>query len=197
MSLKKDDIVEVISKEGDNGWWLVKKDGVEGWAPINYLEPVPPAAPPAAPKPPPHRTKAAPAAPVAAKPPVATAKTFAHSLTANASAKPVSVFPGMVPANGSTAPWKKTSAITPDDSPASSRPSSVIGHKPPPPSVASKPKPPAPPVGVKPSPNVPGKPPIPSAPRPSVGGAPKTAINSKPPAALGGQMDLAAAVSSC
>ncbi|KAJ3929553.1 MAG: myosin-1 [Lentinula lateritia] len=194
MSLKKDDIVEVISKEGDNGWWLVKKDGVEGWAPINYLEPVPPAAPPAAPKPPPHRTKAAPAAPVAAKPPVATAKTFAHSLTANASAKPVSVFPGMVPANGSTAPWKKTSAITPDDSPASSRPSSVIGHKPPPPSVASKPKPPAPPVGVKPSPNVPGKPPIPSAPRPSVGGAPKTAINSKPPAALGGQMDLAAAL---
>ncbi|KAJ3895171.1 P-loop containing nucleoside triphosphate hydrolase protein [Lentinula edodes] len=194
MSLKKDDIVEVISKEGDNGWWLVKKDGVEGWAPINYLELVPPVAPPAAPKPPPHRTKPAPAAPVAAKPPVATAKTVAHSLTANASAKPVSVFPGMVSANGSTAPWKKTSAITPDDSPASSRPSSVIGHKPPPPSVASKPKPPAPPVGVKPSPNVPGKPPIPSAPRPSVGGAPKTANNSKPPAALGGQMDLAAAL---
>ncbi|KAJ3855257.1 P-loop containing nucleoside triphosphate hydrolase protein [Lentinula lateritia] len=161
MSLKKDDIVEVISKEGDNGWWLVKKD-------------VPPTAPLAAPKPPPHRSKPAPAAPVAAKSPVATAKTVAHSLTANASAKPVSVFPGMIPANGSTAPWKKTSAITPDDSPASSRPSSVIGHKPPPPSVA---------IGVKPSlnPNVPGKPPIPSAPRPS-------------PPAPGGQMDLAAAL---
>ncbi|KAJ4485765.1 P-loop containing nucleoside triphosphate hydrolase protein [Lentinula aciculospora] len=193
MSLKKDDIVEVISKEGDNGWWLVKKDGVEGWAPINYLELIPPTA---APKPPP-RSKPAPAAPMAAKfPAVTTVKTQTpvHSVIANASAKPVSVFPGMAPANGSTNPWKKSSAKTSDESPGSSRPSSVIGHKPPPPSTSSKPKPPAPPVGAKPTPKVQGKPPIPSAPRPPVGGAAKVPSSAKPPAAPGGQLDLAAAL---
>ncbi|KAJ3837340.1 P-loop containing nucleoside triphosphate hydrolase protein [Lentinula raphanica] len=192
MSLKKDDIVEVISKEGDNGWWLVKKDGVEGWAPINYLEHVAPSAPPAAPKPPP-RAKPAPPAPTAAKTP-ASVKTPVQSLTANASAKPVSVFPGMGPANGSATPWKKSSSVNQsDDSPDSSRPSSATGHKPPPP-IANKPKPAAPPVGAKPAPKVPGKPPVPSAPRPPVGGAPKVSGGAKPPAAPSGQMDLAAAL---
>ncbi|KAJ3797917.1 P-loop containing nucleoside triphosphate hydrolase protein [Lentinula aff. detonsa] len=188
MSLKKDDTVEVVSKEGDNGWWLVKKDGVEGWAPINYLELVTPTAPHAAPKPPP-RAKPAPAAPMATKT-LPTTRTPAQPVTANASAKPVSVFPGMAPANGSATPWK-TPAIKSDDSPASSRPSSATGHKPP---VAIKPRPPAPLVGAKPAPKIPGKPPIPSASRPPVSGAPKAAGNTKPPAALGGQMDLAAAL---
>ncbi|KAI0756363.1 P-loop containing nucleoside triphosphate hydrolase protein [Daedaleopsis nitida] len=41
MSLKKDDIVELVEKD-NNGWWLVKKDGVEAWAPNNYLDLVPP-----------------------------------------------------------------------------------------------------------------------------------------------------------
>ncbi|KIK70640.1 hypothetical protein GYMLUDRAFT_65857 [Collybiopsis luxurians FD-317 M1] len=191
MSLKKDDIVEVIEKEGDNGWWLVKKGGVEGWAPINYLELVSADIPPAAPKPPP-RAKPVPAAPVVAK--ASAAKVPVQSMTANASAKPVSVFPGMAPANGSATPWKK-SAVAPisDDSPGSSRPSSVIGNRPPPPSIASKPKPPAPPIGAKPTPKVAGKPPVPSAPRPPAGGAPKPAAT-KAPAAPGGQMDLAAAL---
>lgn len=190
MSLKKDDIVEIVSKEGDNGWWLVTKDGVEGWAPTNYLELVPPKAAPAAPKPPP-RAKPAPAAPVAAS----AARIPVQSVTANASAKPVSVFPGMVPANGSAAPWKKASAATSEDSPASSRPSSVIGNKPPPPSIANKPKPPV--AAKPPPPKAPGKPPIPSAPRPPVGGGAPRAVGGggKPPAAPGGQMDLAAAVS--
>lgn len=186
MSLKKDDIVEIVTKEGDNGWWLVKMDGVEGWAPTNYLELVPPqAAAPPAPKPPP-RARPAPAA--------SAAKTPIQSVTANASAKPVSVFPGMAPANGSAAPWKKSLAVAPDDSPASSRPPSVVGNKPALPPIANKPKPP---VGAKPAPpKAPGKPPIPSAPRPPVGGAPRAVGGgAKPPAAPGGQMDLAAAVS--
>ena len=55
MTLKKDDIVELVEKT-DNGWWLVKMNGSEGWAPNNYLELVPPkpkARPAAAPPPPP------------------------------------------------------------------------------------------------------------------------------------------------
>ena len=51
MSLKKDDIVELVEKD-NNGWWLVKKDGVEAWAPNNYLELVPPKPKAAAPPPP-------------------------------------------------------------------------------------------------------------------------------------------------
>ncbi|KAK7465458.1 class II myosin [Stygiomarasmius scandens] len=201
MSLKKDDLVEVIEKDTDgNGWWLVKKDGVEGWAPNNYLELVPPKAAPAAPPPPPRAPKPAPtpAAAAATKPKPAV---IPSSVTANANAKPVSVFPGMVPANGSATPWKKTASTSgaSDDSPAGSRPSSALGGRPAPPPVAAKPKPPAP--GNKPvvgggAPKVPGgKPPVPSAPRPPAGGgaAPKVG-GARPPAAPGGQMDLAAAL---
>lgn len=92
LSLKKDDILELVKKE-DNGWWLMKKDGAEGWAPENYLELVPPKAEPAAPPPPPRST--APKAPPAPG-------------AANATARPVAVFPG-VAANGasSTPPLKK------------------------------------------------------------------------------------------
>jgi len=38
MSLRKDDLVELIRKD-DNGWWLINKGGQEGWSPSNYLEP--------------------------------------------------------------------------------------------------------------------------------------------------------------
>ncbi|MCJ1454336.1 class II myosin [Mycoblastus sanguinarius] len=53
LSLQKDEIVEVLQKEG-NGWWLAKKlDGSsQGWSPSAYLveeapKPIPPPAPPA------------------------------------------------------------------------------------------------------------------------------------------------------
>ena len=37
MPIKKDDDdIELIAKY-DNGWWLVRLNGVEGWAPNNYL----------------------------------------------------------------------------------------------------------------------------------------------------------------
>ncbi|KAJ7654816.1 P-loop containing nucleoside triphosphate hydrolase protein [Mycena rosella] len=152
MSLAKDDLVELLEQD-DNGWWLVKKGAVQGWAPNNYLELAPAAAAPA--PPPPARR------PV---PPKATA------VTADASAKPVSVFPGMAAANGSAQPWKKapTASSSSGDSPASSRPGSSLAPKPPPP-VAAKPKP-APPIGTKPAPKVPGKPAVPSAPRPTPSG---------------------------
>ncbi|KAG6907267.1 class II myosin [Tephrocybe rancida] len=190
MSLAKDDVVELVEKD-DNGWWLVKRGGVEGWAPNNYLELVPvAAAAPPPPPPPPPRAPAAPRAVPAAPKPVAAA-----SVTANASAKPVSVFPGMAPSNGSATPWKKPTP-SPTASAASSRPGSSLAPKPgAPPPVAAKPKPP-PPVAAKPGGA--GKPPIPTAPRPGQGAPPPKA----PPRPAGGgggaggigQLDLSAAL---
>ncbi|KAF9055861.1 myosin-1 [Panaeolus papilionaceus] len=186
MSLKKDEIVELVEKD-NNGWWLVKKDGVEAWAPNNYLELVAPepAAPPA-PPPPPRKV-----------PPVSAAsRPTPAASTANPSAKPISVFPGMAAANGSAAPWKKSTSETNDSSPANSRPSSSLASKPPPP-VATKPKPPV--AGAKPSAPAPpkvggGKPPIPSAPRPTPAAPARSGGAAKPAMAVG-QLDLAAAVS--
>ncbi|KAF7347589.1 Microfilament motor [Mycena venus] len=156
-----DDLVELVEQD-DNGWWLVKKGGVQGWAPNNYLEPAPAPAAPA--PPPPARNR-----PVPTKPAATTASTVRPSaVTADANAKPVSVFPGMAAANGSATPWKKTPTASSGDSPASSRPGSSLAGKPPPP-VAAKPKP-APPVGTKPAPKVPGKPAVPTAPRPTPSG---------------------------
>jgi len=177
MSLKKDEVVELVEKD-DNGWWLVKKNGVEGWAPNNYLELVQPqAAAPPAPPPPPRKAPAPKIAPV--------------SITADSSAKPVSVFPGMAAGNGTAAPWKmKTSTSNSDNSPANSRPSSALASKPPP--IVSKPKPPV--VGAKPgAPKVGAKPPIPAAPRPTPA-APTGRGPMSHPATAPGQVDLAAAV---
>ncbi|PBL00633.1 hypothetical protein ARMGADRAFT_1042871 [Armillaria gallica] len=190
MSLKKDDLVELVEKD-DNGWWLVKKDGVEGWAPYNYLEIEAPKAAPA--PPPPPRARAPPSAPAAKQAPVPATKASLHSVTANASAKPVPVFPGMAASNGSATPWKKqvsTSSSTPDDSPGNSRPSSALAGRAPPP-LAAKPKPPV--VAAKPAPKIPGKPPIPTASRPNVG-APPPVRSGGISQAPGGQLDLAAAL---
>lgn len=197
MSLQKDDIVELVEKDADgNGWWLVRKDGAEGWAPNNYLELVPPKPKAAAPPPPPP--------PPASRRPVPTPAAAAASapkpsaVTANPSAKPVAVFPGMAAANGSAAPWKKNVSTASHDSsndstPAASRAGSSF--KPAPPPVAGKPKPP--PVAAKPGvpPKVGAKPPVPTAARPSAAAAKPKVGAAKPPAAPGGQLDLAAVVS--
>ncbi|KAJ7751188.1 microfilament motor [Mycena maculata] len=175
MSLAKDDLVELLEQD-DNGWWLVKKDGVQGWAPNNYLELAP--APAAAAPPPPARSRPVPSKPAAG------AGARAAPVTADASAKPVSVFPGMGTANGSATPWKK--ALSNDS------PGSALTGKPPPP-VATKPKP-APPIASKPgAPKVPGKPPVPGAPRPTPsGGASRPVVGG---GGVGGaNMDLAAAL---
>ncbi|CAG8534476.1 4267_t:CDS:10 [Ambispora gerdemannii] len=55
LSFVKDDILQIIQKDDndDNGWWLAKKDGKQGWVPSNYLEevidPTPSLPPPALP----------------------------------------------------------------------------------------------------------------------------------------------------
>ena len=60
MSIAKDEVIEIVKKEG-NGWWLARRtDGSdrEGWAPSAYLKeetqaPAPPPAPRSVPAPPP------------------------------------------------------------------------------------------------------------------------------------------------
>lgn len=206
MSLKKDDLVELVEKD-DNGWWLVKKGNAEGWAPNNYLELVPPKpkpaahhAPPPPPPPPPAPGGGGRAVPAAPPAPAASAgRIVPKSIGADPMAKPVSVFPGMAAANGSAAPWKKTAPTgTNGSSPATTRPSSSLAGKPPPPPVANKPKPAPPPKpGAPKPPAMGGKPPIPSAPRPPAApAAPRPGGGAaRPAAAPGGQLDLAAAVS--
>ncbi|KAI8584101.1 hypothetical protein K450DRAFT_218149 [Umbelopsis ramanniana AG] len=67
IAFEKDDIIEVLKNDDENGWWLARKDGIEGWVPSNYLEeyvapkptaPPPPPAPPAR-RPPPSIPSAA------------------------------------------------------------------------------------------------------------------------------------------
>ncbi|KAI8598558.1 P-loop containing nucleoside triphosphate hydrolase protein, partial [Dissophora ornata] len=60
VSFVKDDIMEIAEKD-ENGWWLARKDGKEGWVPSNYLVEVP--APKPAPAPPTLPAKRQPPAP--------------------------------------------------------------------------------------------------------------------------------------
>ncbi|KAL4070693.1 myosin class I heavy chain [Scleroderma citrinum] len=194
MSLKKDDVVELVEKDA-NGWWLVRKDGTEGWAPNNYLELVPqkPKAPPTAPPLPVRRPPpSTPAAPTGASVPKVTPSP--KPVVADASAKPIAVFPGVLPTNSSAAPWKR--AVTNDSAsttPTNSRPSSSLAAKPPPP-IASKPKPGPPPVTAKPAAKQPGKPLVPTVPRPPASGAPAPRATVSRPGVPPGQLDLAAAL---
>lgn len=195
MSLEKDDVVELVEKDA-NGWWLVKKGSEEGWTPSNYLELIPPKPKPAkAPAPPPAARRAPPPAPgPSASGSSTTPKpkpVVPQSVAADASAKPVAVFPG-IGAHGGAAPWKRSVAEESTSDASDSRPNSSLANKPPAPAPGVKPKPP---IGTKPgAPKVPGRPAVPTAkaggsapaapPRPAVGGGPKAP----------GQMDLAAAL---
>ncbi|KAG0365135.1 class II myosin [Gamsiella multidivaricata] len=79
VSFVKDDLMEILEKD-ENGWWLAKKDGKEGWVPSNYLVEVP--VPKPAPAPPSLPAKRQPPPPPAAPAAVAasTSKTsFANS----------------------------------------------------------------------------------------------------------------------
>lgn len=52
VSFQKDDTMEIVEKD-ENGWWLARINGKDGWVPSNYLEecvaPKPPPLPPAPP----------------------------------------------------------------------------------------------------------------------------------------------------
>ncbi|CAG8548975.1 7493_t:CDS:10 [Paraglomus occultum] len=174
LSFKKDDILEIIKKETDgvdNGWWLARKDGKEGWVPSNYLEEV-------------ETPKPAPAPPLPSKrpPPPAAEKTSPPKppFSSNSSnTAPVPVMPGLAPATGGVPKWKQdlearkaAKAAGGKETPgvSASRPTPVAPPKPaagarkPPivpkkPGVATKPAAPRKPgVGVKPPPVAPPRP---------------------------------------
>lgn len=162
--LSMGDLVEVVQEE-ENGWWLVKKGGQQGWAPSNYLE-----LERSAPRPPPPPPKRSPAPP----PPVANKSGPTPSVgmgyrSADVSAAPIAVMPGMGHANGLAGilAAKRAAADAQDQS------SSTRDSQPPPP-----PKP---------------KPPI-LAPKPGGSGPPPPVLAAKPPRPGVGQMDLAAAL---
>lgn len=59
IEFEKGDLLEIVEKD-ENGWWLARKDGIEGWVPSNYLEEYVPPKPVATPPPPPPPARRAP-----------------------------------------------------------------------------------------------------------------------------------------
>ncbi|KAF9186641.1 class II myosin [Haplosporangium sp. Z 767] len=92
VSFVKDDVMEILEKD-ENGWWLAKKDGKEGWVPSNYLVEVP--VPKPAPAPPSLPAKRQPPPP----PSAATTSTPA-SPTNSANSSPAPVRHAAVSTNG-------------------------------------------------------------------------------------------------
>lgn len=112
MALVKDELVEVSQKD-DNGWWLVKKNGSEGWAPSNYLELVP-QAPPPKPKPAPPPPAATKRAPPAA--PAASSQFNPASKSTSSFGAPAPVINKHKPVNTVTKPSERPTAETADPS---------------------------------------------------------------------------------
>ncbi|KAI8098757.1 P-loop containing nucleoside triphosphate hydrolase protein [Halteromyces radiatus] len=131
ISFEKGDILEIVEKD-DNGWWLARLNGIEGWVPNNYLEeyvapapaPPPPARgrrpPPSVPLPSSSLSQSIPAAhsisstptPVVPATPVNTISNNkpsppASTMTTNQST-PIPVMPGVAAPLGSNGvpPWK-------------------------------------------------------------------------------------------
>ncbi|KAI7864312.1 P-loop containing nucleoside triphosphate hydrolase protein [Spinellus fusiger] len=108
IAFEKEDVLEIVEKD-ENGWWLARKDGKEGWVPSNYLEAytLPPAV--AAVPPPPARRS-----PPGPPPPPSTASISTYSAPAPTPAHlPLSVPTPHIPAVTSTStahsplpPWK-------------------------------------------------------------------------------------------
>jgi myosin-1 len=69
IAIEAGDILEIIEKD-ENGWWLARKNGVEGWVPSNYLEEYTPPVRSTPPPPPPPARRAPPAIPAASNSPV-------------------------------------------------------------------------------------------------------------------------------
>ncbi|CAO3600587.1 unnamed protein product [Absidia cylindrospora] len=125
VSFEEGTVLEIVEKD-DNGWWLARLDGKEGWVPNNYLEecvapkPVPP--PPARRPPPsaplPSSTASTPSVPSSAPSvPSSTPNVPSNSkppVAQRVSAAPVPVIPGLSPSPAARptppAPSKTTSS---------------------------------------------------------------------------------------
>ncbi|CAG8616843.1 14409_t:CDS:10 [Funneliformis mosseae] len=215
LPFKPDDLLEILEKD-DNGWWLAKKDGQQGWVPSNYLEevkvtPKPNPALPARRKPPPPaaiQEKKVPQREVADEEveqhPISRSRFSASHAASNksydgsssqVSTAPVAVFPGMAPVNSASGvpPWKaaleakKAAAKAANQTESTESDRITTARK-----VTGLSKKPPPPVTSKPiippKPLSGDKPPAP--PRPGVTGSKPPA----PPRPSGQQMSLAEAV---
>lgn len=121
MGLSAGELVEVTQKEEGGGWWLVKKNGVEGWAPSTYLEYVPPKPKPvpAAPAPPAPAKRQPPAPPAAASGGVSSAAArFSGSATPPTGAGKPAVAPKPAPAapkpSVASKPFERPSSVRAD-----------------------------------------------------------------------------------
>jgi myosin-1 len=124
ISLTKGTRVEVVEKE-ENGWWLIRVDGKEGWAPSSYLVEVKPPSRPPPPKrrpmpvPPTTATAAASSPPTSTSPvaqpePPAPAPVIAKVATSTAAEptpeptpEPVRVIPVATSSEDNIPAWKK------------------------------------------------------------------------------------------
>ncbi|KAI8391715.1 P-loop containing nucleoside triphosphate hydrolase protein [Radiomyces spectabilis] len=183
IAFEKDDILEIVEKD-ENGWWLARKDGREGWVPSNYLEEY--VAPKRAPPPPaPPARRPAPAAPRPAS--NAGNGSFASPRASMNNNGPVHVMPGMggpPPSGGSgIPPWKaqlearKASSehVSPTPTPGP-RPGSANAG--PTPAARRVPPAPAPKPAIPVKPSTMSKPVVPA--RPGAGGAPSPAPRAPP-----------------
>lgn len=189
ISFVKDDIIEVLKQEDDNGWWLARKDGLEGWVPSNYLEEYTPpkaASPPPPPAPPARRP--APSIPSAAssKPsnPVASPRNSMTMGPAGAQAIPIPGMNGNAMTSNGVPAWKAqlearkaqaaggNSSPSPAPRPISSSGAPVPAARRTPPSTAPKPV-------IPPKSGNLGKPVIPA--RPNAGGGAPTPGPRAPP----------------
>jgi len=116
IQLVKGEEVEVKEKD-DNGWWMVVKNGQEGWAPSNYLKLIeqhtaPPPPPPAARRPPP-----------APAPPVSNGVSKLNGASSSPASTPGNSRPNSMIGNKGPAPAPKPKPVIP------AKPS--VGAKPP------------------------------------------------------------------
>ncbi|KAI8146457.1 P-loop containing nucleoside triphosphate hydrolase protein [Fennellomyces sp. T-0311] len=186
IAFQKDDLLEIVEKD-ENGWWLARKDGKEGWVPSNYLEEYVAPKPTPAPPPPPARRAAPPPPPApastAAPTPQRSSGISPPSFSSGSSA-PVAVMPGIAaPTANGVPPWKaqlearKAAAAAGNGGtpPPAPRPASSTGGAPVPAARRAPPAPgPKPVVPAKPS--TMGKPVIPARP----GAAPSPAPRAPP-----------------
>ncbi|KAI9269056.1 P-loop containing nucleoside triphosphate hydrolase protein [Phascolomyces articulosus] len=109
IAFEKDDLLEIVEKD-ENGWWLARKDGKEGWVPSNYLEEYVAPKPTPAPPPPPARRAAPPPPPSAGSATSSSPKprsSISPPSIGGGSTAPVAVMPGIAaPSSNGVPPWK-------------------------------------------------------------------------------------------
>lgn len=131
IEFEKGDLLEIIEKD-ENGWWMARKDSIEGWVPSNYLEEYVPPKPVAVtpPPPPPPARRAPPSIPTQSRSPIAPA---APAASANSG----------VPAWKAELEARKANSATSSPVPAARRTPPAPGQKP---VIPAKPAIPAKPI---------------------------------------------------